>query len=89
MMKMLLGSGLVFPPHDRVAPHVQVFTIPFYQVGCISTVGSTQGCVSTTTHLAVVCVMPLHQFPYGIASFSPCVPACKCMQNVCLLFGQL
>ena len=33
MMKMLIGSGLVFPPYDRVEPHVKVFTIPFYQVG--------------------------------------------------------
>lgn len=32
MMKILVGSGLVFPPHDRVEPHVRVFNIPFHMV---------------------------------------------------------
>ena len=51
MMKILVGSGLVFPPHDRVEPHVQVFNIPFYVVGCEATAEPTQSCSVFTTNV--------------------------------------
>ena len=51
MMKILVGSGLVFPPHDRVEPHVRIFNIPFYVVGCEATAEPTQSCSVFTTNV--------------------------------------